>query len=60
MICTEEEAAGLSEHDKKVSRTSPPGWETIPGLLKRSTNTGSGAALVHAAQVRATARAAVI
>jgi hypothetical protein len=22
-------------------RTGPPGWESIPGLLKRSTNTGS-------------------
>ncbi len=22
--------------------TSPPGWESIPGLLKRFTNTGSG------------------
>ncbi len=23
-------------------RTGPPGWKSIPGLLKRSTNTGSG------------------
>jgi hypothetical protein len=26
---------------KKGCRTGPPGWESIPGLLKRSTNTGS-------------------
>ncbi len=24
-----------------LSNTGPPGWESIPGLLKRSTNTGS-------------------
>jgi hypothetical protein len=39
-------------------RTGPPIWESIPGLLKRSTNTGSGssgnnavAAHVHNSQV---------
>ncbi len=26
----------------RVVVTSPPGWESIPGLLKRFTNTGSG------------------
>jgi hypothetical protein len=28
-------------YDKKGCRTGPPGWESIPGLLKRSTNAGS-------------------
>ncbi len=26
----------------RVAVTGPPGWESIPGLLKRFTNTGSG------------------
>ncbi len=26
----------------RVCRTGPPGWESIPGLLKRFTNSGSG------------------
>jgi len=26
-------------------RIGPPGWESIPGLLKRFTNTGSGSKL---------------
>ncbi len=30
------------QYDIKGCRTGPPGWESIPGLLKRSTNTGSG------------------
>jgi hypothetical protein len=28
-------------------RTSPLGWESIPGILKRSTNTGSGSTPIH-------------
>ncbi len=28
-------------YDKQGCRTSPPEWESIPGLLKRFTNTGS-------------------
>ncbi len=28
-------------HDKQGFRTGPPDWESIPGLLKRSTDTGS-------------------
>jgi len=27
---------------KRVVVTGPPGWESIPGLLKRFTNTGTG------------------
>ncbi len=30
-----------SRYDKKSCRTGPPFWKSIPGLLKRSTNTGS-------------------
>ncbi len=30
-----------SPYDKWAWRTGPPGWESIPGLLKRFTNTGS-------------------
>ncbi len=29
-------------YDKKGYRTGAPGWESIPELLKRFTNTGSG------------------
>ncbi len=32
----------LGRYAKSVCCTGPPGWESIPGLLKRSTNTGSG------------------
>ncbi len=28
-------------YNKYGGRTGPPGWESIPGLLKRFTNTGS-------------------
>jgi hypothetical protein len=28
-------------HQIGLSHTGPPGWESIPGLLKRFTNTGS-------------------
>jgi hypothetical protein len=29
------------KYDKEGCRTGPPGWESISGLLKRFTNTGS-------------------
>jgi hypothetical protein len=32
---------------EKGCRTTPPDWESIPGLFKRFTNTGSGLSLVH-------------
>ncbi len=32
---------------KQGCRTGPPGWESIPGLLKWSTNTGSGCLLAR-------------
>ncbi len=30
------------QYDRKGCCTGPPGWESIPGLLKRFTSTGSG------------------
>jgi hypothetical protein len=29
-------------YEKQGCRTGPPGWKSIPGLLKRSSNTGTG------------------
>jgi hypothetical protein len=33
-----------ARYDRSGYRSGPPGWESIPGCLKRSTNTGSGLA----------------
>ena len=34
-------------YEKQGCCTDPPGWESIPGLLKRFTNTGLRPAMLH-------------
>jgi hypothetical protein len=38
----------------RFCRIGPLGWESIPGLLKRFTNTGSGACLMLAQSLQTT------